>query len=80
MSGSHQHLPNAPASGTATPTTSHVAGTVPDAGRAFSTQDYFNTQRPPANLAEQTESMRGFVNRWNGGGKKVVLVTVSCET
>lgn len=50
---------------------------IPDQGRAFSTEDYFNTQRPPASLKEKTEAMRAFVDKWNIDGKKVVLVTVS---
>jgi phosphopantothenate-cysteine ligase len=52
-------------------------GLIPNA-REFSTEDYFNTQRPPANLAEKTGRMQEFVNKWAGvGDKKVVLVTVS---
>lgn len=52
-------------------------GLVPGA-REFSTEDYFNTQRPPANLEEKTALMKAFVQRWAGvKDKKVVLVTVS---
>lgn len=49
----------------------------PAPGREFSTESYFNTQKPPARLEEQTEAMRAFVERWDKAGKRVVLVTVS---
>jgi hypothetical protein len=48
----------------------------PTPGREFSTESYFNTQRPPARLEVQTEAMREFVKKWDGT-RKVVLVTVS---
>lgn len=47
-------------------------------GREFSSEDYFNTQRPPAALEQKTDIMRQFVDKWaRVDGKKVVLVTVS---
>jgi hypothetical protein len=43
----------------------------------FSTESYFQTQKPPAGLDERTERMRAFVDRWKAvEGKRVVLVTV----
>lgn len=44
----------------------------------FSTESYFQTQRPPPGLEEKAAEMYGFVERWKEvGGKKVVLVTAS---
>ncbi|GMK59241.1 hypothetical protein CspeluHIS016_0702560 [Cutaneotrichosporon spelunceum] len=56
--------------GSAVPSRAHS----PAPGREFSTESYFNTQRPPARLDVQTEAMRAFVNKWDGK-KRVVLVT-----
>lgn len=43
----------------------------------FSTESYFQTQRPPPGLDEKAALMDEFVNKWkNVAGKKVVLVTV----
>ncbi|KAK8854770.1 hypothetical protein IAR55_003509 [Kwoniella newhampshirensis] len=42
----------------------------------FSTESYFQTQRPPAGLEEKTALMSEFVDKWKRvKGKKVVLVT-----
>ncbi|WWC90672.1 uncharacterized protein L201_005608 [Kwoniella dendrophila CBS 6074] len=42
----------------------------------FSTESYFQTQKPPAGLEEKSEKMREFVEKWKAvDGKKVVLVT-----
>ncbi|WVW85581.1 hypothetical protein I302_107619 [Kwoniella bestiolae CBS 10118] len=42
----------------------------------FSTESYFQTQRPPAGLKEKSEKMHQFVEKWKAvNGKKVVLVT-----
>lgn len=56
---------------------SRAASPAPAPSREFSTESYFNTQRPPARLEVQTEAMRAFVERWDKEGKRVVLVTVS---
>lgn len=46
--------------------------------RTFSTESYFQTQRPPAGLEEKIGRVKEFVDRWQAvEGKKVVLVTVS---
>ena len=46
--------------------------------REFSTESYFQTQRPPAGLEEKTKTVAGFVDRWREvADKRVVLVTVS---
>lgn len=50
----------------------------PTPGREFSTESYFNTQRPPARLQVQTQAMREFVEKWDRK-KQVVLVTVSAR-
>lgn len=43
----------------------------------FSTESYFQTQRPPAGLADKVGRVETFVNRWKGvDSKRVVLVTV----
>lgn len=55
-----------------------MSSTSPQLSQAFSTESYFQTQRPPAGLDEKAKIMLDFVTRWNGlAGKKVVLVTVS---
>ncbi|KAK4683675.1 phosphopantothenate---cysteine ligase (ATP), partial [Tremellales sp. Uapishka_1] len=42
----------------------------------FSTESYFSTQHPPASLADKTQLMTEFIERWTAvNGKKVVLVT-----
>ena len=44
----------------------------------FSTESYFQTQKPPAGLGEKTAQMAELVDRWRGTeGQRVVLVTVS---
>lgn len=44
----------------------------------FSTERYFQTQRPPPGLEQKTVLMNGFVQKWQSAqGKRVVLVTVS---
>lgn len=46
--------------------------------RTFSTESYFQTQRPPVGLEEKIGRVKEFVDRWQAvEGKKVVLVTVS---
>ncbi|WWC71532.1 uncharacterized protein I206_105490 [Kwoniella pini CBS 10737] len=42
----------------------------------FSTESYFQTQKPPAGLKEKSEKMHNFVEKWKAvKSKKVVLVT-----
>ena len=41
----------------------------------FSTEAYFQTQRPPAGLDEKAQRMDAFVQRWNERKGRVVLVT-----
>ena len=42
----------------------------------FSTEAYFQTQRPPAGLDEKAQRMDAFVQRWQAvEGARVVLVT-----
>ncbi|WWC63337.1 uncharacterized protein I303_105937 [Kwoniella dejecticola CBS 10117] len=44
--------------------------------QSFSTESYFQTQKPPAGLKEKSEKMHQFVEKWKAvQGKKVVLVT-----
>lgn len=43
--------------------------------KPFTTEAYFETQKPPAGLQQQTERMEQFVQRWNDGNSRVVLVT-----
>ena len=44
----------------------------------FSTESYFQTQKPPAGLDERTARVQAFVDRWKAvDGKRVVLITVS---
>nr|XP_031859949.1 uncharacterized protein CI109_004556 [Kwoniella shandongensis]KAA5527021.1 hypothetical protein CI109_004556 [Kwoniella shandongensis] len=53
---------------------SHHAPTI--GSTPFSTESYFQTQRPPVGLEEKTKLMLEFVERWKSvQGKKVVLVT-----
>ena len=48
------------------------------AGREFTTDDYFNTQTPPAGLEEKTKRMHDFIQKWAAvPDKKLVVVTVS---
>lgn len=48
------------------------------AGREFTTDDYFNTQTPPAGLKEKTKRMHDFIQKWAAvPDKKLVVVTVS---
>ena len=47
------------------------------AQRTFSTEAYFQTQKPPAGLDERTAKVAAFVDKWKESGKRVVLVTVS---
>ncbi|TXT13095.1 hypothetical protein VHUM_01496 [Vanrija humicola] len=58
------------------PVPAPAATHTPTPQREFTTDDYFQTQRPPANLKEKTEVMRAWVDKWAGvEGKNVVLVT-----
>jgi phosphopantothenate---cysteine ligase (ATP) len=43
----------------------------------FSAEAYFATQPPPPSVDHELASVREFVNRHDGQGRKVVLVTVS---
>ncbi|ORX38493.1 putative phosphopantothenate-cysteine ligase [Kockovaella imperatae] len=44
--------------------------------RTFSTESYFQTQRPPSGLAERTQKMTEFVDKWRAvPNQRVVLVT-----
>jgi phosphopantothenate-cysteine ligase len=44
----------------------------------FSTESYFQTQKPPAGLDESIARVKAFVDKWkNVEGKRAVLVTVS---
>ncbi|KAK6910450.1 hypothetical protein I203_104482 [Kwoniella mangroviensis CBS 8507] len=48
----------------------------PSSSQGFSTESYFQTQRPPTGLKEKSDRMHGFVEKWKAvKGKKVVLVT-----
>jgi len=45
----------------------------------FSTESYFQTQKPPVGLDERVARVKSFVDKWKEvKGKRVVLVTVSC--
>jgi len=45
----------------------------------FSTESYFQTQKPPVGLDERVGRVKSFVDKWKEvEGKRVVLVTVSC--
>ena len=51
---------------------------ISSASTAFSTETYFQTQRPPAGLDERIRTVRTFIDRWmDVTDKRVVLVTVS---
>ncbi|WWD02621.1 hypothetical protein V865_000661 [Kwoniella europaea PYCC6329] len=48
----------------------------PSNSQGFSTESYFQTQRPPTGLKEKSDKMHDFVEKWKAvKGKKVVLVT-----
>ncbi|WVQ68027.1 uncharacterized protein L199_006233 [Kwoniella botswanensis] len=48
----------------------------PSSSQGFSTESYFQTQRPPTGLKEKSDKMHDFVEKWKAvKGKKVVLVT-----
>ncbi|WWC93818.1 hypothetical protein V866_000654 [Kwoniella sp. B9012] len=48
----------------------------PSTSQGFSTESYFQTQRPPTGLKEKSDKMHDFVEKWKAvKGKKVVLVT-----
>jgi phosphopantothenate-cysteine ligase len=48
------------------------------ASTPFSTESYFQTQKPPAGLDERVARVKGFVDKWKEvEGKRVVLITVS---
>lgn len=54
------------------------ANSAPSTSNAFSTESYFQSQRPPSNLEDKCSRIQAFVDRWiNVSGKRVVLVTVS---
>lgn len=47
----------------------------------FSTESYFQTQRPPAGLEDKDALVYGFVEKWKAvEGKRVVLVTASLSS
>jgi len=49
-----------------------------EGSRQFSTEMYFQTQKPPAGLDEKAKVVADFVTKWGKvPNKKVVLVTVS---
>ncbi|WVR07514.1 hypothetical protein IAU60_004556 [Kwoniella sp. DSM 27419] len=49
---------------------------LPTPSEPFSTESYFQTQKPPPGLEDKAAEMLKFVTRWKGvAGKKVVLVT-----
>lgn len=48
----------------------------PGTPRGFSTEQYFQTQQPPAGLEVKTSLVEEFVAKWRPLGKRVVLVTV----
>ena len=48
------------------------------ASTPFSTESYFQTQKPPAGLDERVARVKAFVDKWKEvEGKRVVLITVS---
>ncbi|GFZ49582.1 Uncharacterized protein JCM24511_07702 [Saitozyma sp. JCM 24511] len=49
---------------------------VPSTSTAFSTESYFQSQKPPPNLEDKCSRIQAFVDRWfNVSSKRVVLVT-----
>jgi phosphopantothenate-cysteine ligase len=52
-------------------------GPAPTGSQPFSTESYFQSQRPPPGLEDKNARMHEFVRRWKAvEGKRVVLVTV----
>lgn len=55
-----------------------ATNSVPSTSTAFSTESYFQSQKPPPNLEDKCSRIQAFVDRWfNVSSKRVVLVTVS---
>jgi phosphopantothenate-cysteine ligase len=72
-------LSSPPRSTTQKPCSQNAQSTVAMPSTPFSTESYFQTQKPPAGLDERTARVQAFVERWKAvEGKRVVLVTVSC--
>jgi hypothetical protein len=58
-----------------------ATNSVPSTSTAFSTESYFQSQKPPPNLEDKCSRIQAFVDRWfNVSTKRVVLVTVSSRS